>query len=173
MMEGSFDSGFGVGVGGGLGIDTFSLAEPKIDALGIGSDFGEQIGSRAGLANGKQGGFLDIIGQQQARVPSVIGRGRIARGRGRARTRSTLRSRGRTPLQRSTGTRFGEVDRKFAGNVIGNIRGAKRRISEFRERRRKSKTVSTRDTPQLTFTQPALRNGERPALEDKSSRSAI
>jgi len=41
MMEGS-----------GLGIDTFSLKEPKIDALGFGGDFGEQIGSKAGLANG-------------------------------------------------------------------------------------------------------------------------
>ncbi len=176
MMEGSFG-------GTGLGIDTFSLKEPKIDALGFGGDFGEQIGSRAGLANGKEGGFLDIIGKQQSRIAgaSITGKGRIAKGRGRG--RSTLRSRGRTPLQRSTGTRFGEVDREFAGNVIGNIRGAKRRFgvarkkfSAFRERRRKSKTVSTRE-------QPALRNGERPrlmdipverpALEDRSSRSAI
>ena len=173
MMEGSFGGSGGMGdggFGGGLGIDSFSLAEPKIDALGFGGDFGEQIGARAGRANGKGGGFLDIIGQQQSRIAgaSVTGKGRIARGRGR---KSTLRSRGRTPLQRSTGTRFGEVDRKFAGNVIGNIRGAKRRIgvarkklSEFRERRRKSKTVSTRDTPQLAFQQPALRSAERPAL---------
>lgn len=177
MMEGSFEGT------GGLGIDTFSLKEPKIDALGFGGDFGVQIGSRAGRANGKEGGFLDVIGKQQSRIAgaSITGRGRIARGKGRG--RSTLRSRGRTPLQRSTGTRFGEVDREFAGNVIGNIRGAKRRFGEarkkfsaFRERRKKSKTVSTRE-------QPALRNGERPrlmdipverpALEDKSSRSAL
>jgi len=164
MMDGSFDDM-------GLGIDTFSLGTPNIDALGLGEDFGEVIGSRAGQANGKKrGGFLDVIGQQQSRAPSpaIIGRGRIARGKGRK-----VRPRGRTPLQRSTGSRFGEVDREFAGNVIGNIRGAKKRISAFREKRRRSKTVSTRDPPQLEMTQPSLRQGEVPALEDKSMRSAI
>jgi len=157
------------------GIDTFSLAEPKIDALGIGSDFGDVIGSRAGRANGKQGGFLDIIGQQQSRVrtPAITGRGKIARGRGRK-----VRPRGRTPLQRSSGSRFGDVDRAFAGNVIGNIRGAKKRISAFREKCRKSKTVSTEDQSQLPFNQRALTmdtipERETPALEDKSSRSAL
>jgi len=157
------------------GIDTFSLAEPKIDALGIGSDFGDVIGSRAGRANGKQGGFLDIIGQQQSRVrtPAITGRGKIARGRGRGVGRK-VRPRGRTPLQRSSGSRFGDVDRAFAGNVIGNIRGAKKRISE----RRKSKTVSTEDQSQLPFNQRALTmdtipERETPALEDKSSRSAL
>lgn len=162
MMEGS-----------GLGIDTFSLADPNIDALGIGSDFGDVIGSRAGQANGKKGGFLDIIGQQQ-RLPSarVTGRGKIARGKvGRK-----VRPRGRTPLQRSSGSKFGDVDRAFAGNVIGNIRGAKKRISAFREKRRQSKTVSTRDPPQLPFNQRALTSREEPreevpALEDKSMRS--
>jgi len=164
MMEGS-----------GLGIDTFSLAEPTIDSLSLGSDFGSQIGSRAGLSNGKGGGFLDIIGKQQSRVgvARVTGRGRIAKG-GKAKGRG--RARGRTPLQRSSGSSFGDVDRKFAGNVIGNIRGAKKRISAFREKRRISKTVSTRDrpqlttrdTPQLAFNQPALRGEQPPALEDKS-----
>lgn len=157
------------------GIDTFSLADPNIDALSLGSDFGSQIGSRAGQANGKGGGFLDIIGQQQ-RLPSarVTGRGRIAKGRGRS---TKARPRGRTPLQRSTGTRFGDVDRQFAGNVIGNIRGAKKRISAFREKRRKSKTVSTQDQSQLPFNQRALTmdtvEREQPALEDKSMRTAI
>ncbi len=162
MMDESFS--------GVRGIDTFSLAEPKIDALGLGEDFGDVIGSRAGQANGKRGGFLDIIGQQQARAPSpaITGRGRIARGKGRK-----VRPRGRTPLQRSSGSRFGEVDREFAGNVIGNIRGAKKRISAFREKRRRSKTESTRDPPQLAFTTPALREPELPALEDKSTRTAI
>lgn len=157
VMDGSFDSDMG------LGIDTFSLESPRIDALDIGGDFGEVIGSRAGLANGKQGGFLDIIGKQQFSVPSVVGRGTIARGRGRGKGRART-TRARTPLQRSTGTRFGDVDREFAGNVIGNIRGAKKRISEFREKRRKSKTVSTRDPPQLEMKQPRVRNGEFPAL---------
>ena len=34
-------------MGESLGIDTFSLADPNIDALSLGSDFGSQIGSRA------------------------------------------------------------------------------------------------------------------------------
>lgn len=169
MMEGS-----------GMGIDSFSLAEPKVNALELGSDFGDQIGSRAGLSNGKGGGFLDIIGKQQ-RLPSarVTGRGRIARGKGKSRK---VKSRGRvsqtqqSPLQRASGTRFGSVDDRFSSNVIGNIRGAKKRISAFREKRRKSKTESTRDrpqltardTPQLAFKQPALRGDIPPALEDKS-----
>jgi len=159
------------GFGGGLGIDTFSLAEPNIDSLGIGADFGDVIGSRAGLSNGKSGGFLDTIGSQQVRTPSVTGRGSIARGRGR---KAGSRSKGRTPLQRSTGTRFGDVDTQFAGNVIGNIRGAKKRISAFRDGRKKSKTKSTRDPPQIPFNQPeltvrkeraiAVSNGEQLAL---------
>ena len=154
----------------GLGIDTFSLADPNIDALGIGSDFGSQIGSKAGLSNGKKGGFLDIIGSQQVRVPSVVGRGGKRKGSGKSRGRK-LRA---TP-QLSTGarTQFGKVDSEFAGNVIGNIRGAKKRISAFREKRRKSKTVSTRDPPQLAFKQPALRGQNVPALEDKSVRSPL
>jgi len=152
------------------GIDTFSLADPNIDALSLGSDFGSQIGSRAGQANGKGGGFLDIIGQQQ-RLPSrrVTGKGRIASGRSRGKVGRKRSS----PLQSRTGSSFGDVDRAFAGNVIGNIRGAKKRISAFREKRRKSKTVSTRDPPQLAFKQPSLPREELPALEDKSSRSAL
>lgn len=157
------------------GIDTFSLADPNIDALSLGSDFGSQIGSRAGQANGKGGGFLDIIGEQQ-RLPTarVTGKGRIASGRGRGKAKvGRKRS---SPLQSRTGSSFGDVDRAFAGNVIGNIRGAKKRISAFREKRRKSKTsktVSTRDTPQIAFKQPSLPREEVPALEDKSSRSAL
>ena len=61
------------------------MAGPKINALDIGVDFGSQIGSRAGRANGKGGRCLDIIGQQQSRITGarVTGKGRIARGRGR------------------------------------------------------------------------------------------
>ena len=162
------DQGFG-----GLDIDTFSLAEPDIDSLGIGSDFGSQIGSRAGLSNGKSGGFLDTIGSQQVRVPSVTGRGSVARGRGRGR-KSSPRAKGRTPLQRSTGTRFGDVDREFSGNVIGNLRGAKKRISAFRAGRKKSKTKSTRDTPQLPFNQPALiSRQERPIAVSNGEQLAL
>jgi len=140
MMEGSFGEM-------GLGIDTFSLETPSINPLGIGEDFGDIVGSRAGQSNGKRSGFLDIIGSQQVGVPSVTGRGSVARGRGKG----GKARRGRTPLQRSSGSNFGNVDRAFAGNIIGNVRGAKKRISAFREGRRKSKTKSTRDPPQLEF----------------------
>jgi len=152
MMKESFG-------GMGLGIDTFSLATPNIDALSLGSDFGDVVGSRAGQANGKRGGFLDIIGSAQFGIPAITGKGRIARGKGKGR-----KTRARTPLQRSSGSRFGEVDREFAGNVIGNIRGAKRRISEFRTKRRLSKTKSTRDPPQLEFKErpTAVRDSFRP-----------
>jgi len=153
MMEGS-----------GLGIDTFSLADPNIDALSLGSDFGSQIGSRAGTSNGRGGGFLDIIGQQQ-RLPSrrVTGKGRIASGKSRAKVGRKRSS----PLQSRTGSSFGNVDQAFAGNVIGNIRGAKKRISAFRDKRKKtkSKTQSTQDRPALP-PPPAqqLRQPERLAL---------
>jgi hypothetical protein len=152
MMEGSFG-------GMGLGIDTFSLADPNIDALSLGSDFGDVVGSRAGLANGKRGGFLDIIGSAQFGIPAVTGKGAIARGRGKGR-----KTKARTPLQRSTGSRFGEVDREFAGNVIGNIRGARKRISDFRAKRKRSKTKSTRDPPQLEFKERPIqaRDSTRP-----------
>ena len=76
--QGFSDQGFG-----GLGDNTFS----NIDALGIGSDFSEKIGSRAGKANGKRGGFLDVIGSQQVGIPRVTGRGRASKkGRGRSKT---------------------------------------------------------------------------------------
>jgi len=149
--------------GFGLGIDTFSLKDPSINALGLGSDFGDQIGVRAGQANGKRGGFLDVIGSQQLSVPSVTGRGRIAsRGRGKGRSKTT---RAKTPLQRATGTRFGNVDKEFAGNVIGNVRGARKRIQAFRDKRKRSKTKSTPERPALP-PPPAqqLRQPERPAL---------
>jgi len=78
MMAGAFDSGMG------LGIDTFSLATPKIDPLGLGEDFGERILRPAGQANGRgslvgEGGFLGEIGMQDSGVPSVLGTGRRQR----------------------------------------------------------------------------------------------
>ena len=163
------DQGFG-----NLGIDSFSLAEPEIDALGIGGDFGSQIGSRAGKANG-HGNFLGVIGREQVSVPSVTGKGRIARGRSAGRGRSAKRK--RSPLQKQTGSSFGNVDKNFLGsidNVVSNVRGAKRRIDKFRAGR---KAKSREDPKQLVFEQPALTDRreaepiaqrEPPALEDKS-----
>lgn len=160
------------GFSGGLGIDTFSLKSPSVNALEIGGDFGSQIGSRAGKANGKHGGFLDVIGNQQVRVPSVIGTRVGGKGKGKGRGRKVGRPRGsgvvrqqQSPLQRVSGTTFGSIDDRFSSNVIGNVRGAKRRISEFRARRRKSKTESTQERPALPPPKPEqLRQPERPAL---------
>ena len=167
------DQGFG-----GLGIDSFSLAEPTIDALSLGSDFGSQIGSRAGKANG-HGNFLGVIGREQVSVPSVTGKGRIARGRSAGRGRTAKRK--RSPLQKQTGSSFGNVDKNFLGsvdNIVSNVRGAKSRIDKFRARR---KSKSREDPKQLVFEQPALTDRreaepiaqrEPPALEDKSRGSS-
>ena len=158
------------GFSGGLGIDSFSLNTPNIDALGLGADFGDQIGSRAGKANGKRGGFLDVVGNQQVRVPSVIGTRVGGRGRARGRKGKVGRPRSsgvrqQSPLQRASGTRFGSVDDKFSENIIGNVRGARKRIADFRARRKKSKTESTQERPALPPPRPEeLRQPERPAL---------
>ena len=156
------DQGFG-----GLGIDSFSLAEPNIDSLGIGSDFGSQIGSRAGQANVK-GGFLGVIGREQVSVPSVAGRGKIARGRGRSGGALRSGKRKRSPLQKQTGSTFGSVDKDFLGsvdNIVGNVRGAKRRIDKFRAGRKAKRKDERVERPALPAPPPEqLRQPERPAL---------
>ncbi len=158
------------GFSGGLGIDTFSLKSPNVNALEIGGDFGSQIGSRAGRSNGKGGGFLDVVGNQQVRVPSVIGTRVGGRGRARGRKGKVGRPRAsgvrqQSPLQRASGTRFGSVDDKFSENIIGNVRGARKRIADFRAKRKKSKTESTQERPALPPPRPEeLRQPERPAL---------
>jgi hypothetical protein len=85
MMGDSFDGGFG------LGIDTFSLASPDIDPLGIGEDFGERIGEPAGRANGKgsllgMGGFLGEIGKIDRPIPTLLGTAKTQRKIGKRST---------------------------------------------------------------------------------------
>ena len=167
MQEDSMTDGFG------LGIDTFSLANPEIDVLGIGENFGEVIGKKAGMSNGADGGFLNVIGNQQVSVPSVTGRGSVGgigsigrpRGKGRARKPKAVKGQPKqSPLQRASGTKFGSVDDRFSENIIGNVKGARRRISEFRARRKGSK-VESRDPKQLEFN-PRTEARDRPRAEE-------
>lgn len=163
MMAGSMDTGFG------LGIDTFSLASPDIDPLGIGEDFGERIVRPAGQANGKgslldEAGFLGVIGRQQAKgVPSILGTAKKQRKIGkRAKVKRQPKSVARSPLQARTGSRFGNVDENFGKVVFTTIRGARKRIAAFREGRRVRE-----DPPMLEFKEesvPARQARETPML---------
>lgn len=181
MQEDSMTDGFG------LGIDTFSLADPNIDALGIGEGFGSNIIAPAGQANGRgslaRGGFLGIVGDQALTVPSVSGKGRVAsrKGKGvRKGRKGVATAPTQSPLQRASGTKFGTVDDKFSENIIGNVRGARKRISDFRIKRKTRQQIQ--DEPEreprqlegkqraLGFTpeEPTAIEQRTPALEDRS-----
>ncbi|NIS94948.1 MAG: hypothetical protein GTN97_03360 [Nitrosopumilaceae archaeon] len=149
MMAGSFDNV-------GLGIDTFNLEPENIPILSIGEDFGDIIGKRAGQANGKgslagEAGFLGIIGSQQLDVPAVAGRVRPI-GAVNSKKRKAKAKRQLTPLQKTSGSRFGKVDEQFGRTLSGNISGLRKRISAFREGRRVQE--EEREPPQLEFKPP-------------------
>lgn len=78
-------NGVGVSVFGEVdGIPTFATEDPMIDVFGLGQDFGERVVRPAGRANGREGGFLGIIGRQQVRIPRVVGREPTVAGARRA-----------------------------------------------------------------------------------------
>lgn len=156
-------------VGGGidLGIDTFSLADPSIDSLQIGSDFGERVIAPAGLSNGKGGDFLGIIGSQQVRVPSVVG-GRVRPIGAVSSKKRRARARARTPLQKQSGSEFGKVDQKFGEVLFSNIEGARTRIRNFRKGRR-TKSEEELEKPMLVeMATEAKETRETPQLPDLS-----
>ena len=113
-----------------------------IDVFGLGEDFGERVGRRAGLANGKEGGFLGIIGMQQERVgiPRIVGREPTVAGARRAK-----KAKGKRPPRVSPSffgleeTLFGTEkavgrDVKVARKVIG------KKIKKFKARREAKET---------------------------------
>lgn len=126
------------------GIPTFRTEDPMIDVFGLGEDFGERIGRRAGLANGKEGGFLGIIGTQQARIPSIIGREPTVAGARRAK-----RARKGRPQKVSSGffgleeTLFG-TERTVGKTVRSDVKVGKKiigkKIKRFKARREAKET---------------------------------
>lgn len=166
-----------------------------IDVLGIGGDFGERIGRPAGLANGKQGGFLDIIGMQQFQIAPIAGREPTVAGARRAARKGKRKPRGRgttkfdAPLTGLEGLSegIGGLGRVQA-TVRGDVRTIRKGISRLREARQRTKQRKAeekrrreesrrRRVPALTeqptqarqaTERPALRNGSRPQLPDLS-----
>lgn len=134
-------NGIGVSVFGQVdGIPTFRTEDPMIDVFGLGEDFGERVVRPAGRANGREGGFLGIIGMQQVRIPRIVGREPTVAGARRAK-----KARGKRPPRVSPSffgleeTLFGTEkavgrDVKVARKVIG------KKIKKFKARREAKET---------------------------------
>ncbi len=134
-------NGVGVSVFGKVdGIPTFRTEDPMIDVFGLGEDFGERVVRPAGRANGREGGFLGIIGMQQVRIPRIVGREPTVAGARRAK-----KARGKRPPRVSPSffgleeTLFGTEkavgrDVKVARKVIG------KKIKKFKARREAKET---------------------------------
>ncbi len=153
-----------------------------VDVLGIGGDFGERIGTPAGRANGRQGGFLDIIGMQQfqiapiaGREPTVAGARRAKRARGKVQPRGRGTTKFDSPLTGLEGLSqgvggLGRVQR----TVTGDVRTIRKGIGRLREARKLTKERKTEEKRAKALKLSIRREEERrrrPALpEDIPSR---
>lgn len=122
-----------------------------IDVLGIGGDFGERIGTPAGKANGRQGGFLDIIGMQQFQIAPIAGREPTVAGAKRAR-RAKAKPRGRgttkfdSPLTGLEGLSSGVQGLgRVQSTVRGDIGTIRKGVKRFREARKLTKQRKTEE----------------------------
>jgi len=114
------------------GIPTFRTEDPMLDVLGLGEDFGERIVRRAGKANGKEGGFLGIIGMQQFGIPQIAGREPTVAGAKRAR-----KAKGKRRPKVATGF-FGLEETLFGTEraVSKDVERAGKAVKRFREKRK-------------------------------------
>lgn len=120
------------------GIPTFRTEDPMIDVFGLGEDFGERIGRRAGLANGKEGGFLGIIGMEQARIPRIVGREPTVAGARRAK-KGKRRPKVATGFFGLEETLFG-TEKVVSEDVKRGTKRIKKGVARFKARREAKET---------------------------------
>jgi len=170
--------------GGGIGNGRFKKkGKKKMDdmegmlmgSLGDDFGFGERVLRPAGRANGRGGGFLDIVGMQQFGIPQIAGREPTVAGARRAKRAKVAKVTGRRQPQREqsfgaiagieglgrgldvfgarvSGTIRSDVEprvRRFVSKrkAKGEAKETKERVEEFtRERPRR---VEARETPAL------------------------
>lgn len=177
--------------GGGLGNGRFKKkGKKKMDdmegmlmgSLGDDFGFGERVLRPAGRANGKGGGFLDIVGMQQFGIPQIAGREPTVAGARRAKRAKVARVTGRRQPRREQsfgaiagieglgkgldvfGTRVSETARR-------DIEPIRKGVTRFRERRKaKGEAKETKERVQeFTRERPRRVEGSQPpALPDFS-----
>jgi len=115
--------------GGGIGNGRFKKKGKKrmddmegmlMGSLGDDFGFGERVLRPAGRANGRGGGFLDIVGMQQFGIPQIAGREPTVAGARRAK---------RAKVARVTGRRQPAREQSFG--AIAGIEGLGRGLDVF------------------------------------------
>jgi len=114
--------------GGGIGNGRIKKKRKKMDdmedmlmgSLGDDFGFGERVLRPAGRANGRGGGFLDIVGMQQFGIPQIAGREPTVAGARRAK---------RAKVARVTGRRQPRREQSFG--AIAGIEGLGRGLDVF------------------------------------------
>jgi len=177
--------------GGGLGNGRIKKkGKKKMDDMegmlmgSLGNDFGfgERVLRPAGRANGKGGGFLDIVGMQQFGIPQIAGREPTVAGARRAKRAKVARVTGRRQPRREQsfgaiagieglgrgldvfGTRVSETARR-------DIEPIRKGVTRFKERRKaKGEAKETKERVQeFTRDRPRRVEGTQPpALPDFS-----
>ena len=151
-------------------------------SLGDDFGFGERVLRPAGRANGRGGGFLDIVGMQQFGIPQIAGREPTPSGARRAKRAKVARVTGRRQPQREQsfgaiagieglgrgldvfGTRVSETARR-------DIEPIRKGVTRFREKRKaKGEAKETKEkVEEFTKERPRRVEGSQPpALPDFS-----
>lgn len=180
--------------GGGVGNGRFKKKGKKrmddmegmlMGSLGDDFGFGERVLRPAGRANGKGGGFLDIVGMQQFGIPQIAGREPTPSGARRAKRAKVARVTGRKQRQPTMreqsfgaiagieglgkgldvfGTRVSETARR-------DIEPIRKGVTRFREKRKaKGEAKETKEkVEEFTKDRPRRVEGRQPpALPDFS-----
>lgn len=146
------------------------------NVLEIGGDFGERVVRPAGRANGRQGGFLDIVGMQQLGIPQIAGREPTVAGARRAKKAKRKGRKVDTPLTglEGFGRGVGSLER-VSTTVRGDVGRARKGIKRFREARKLTKQRKAEEKRRRQEERrrrvPALPEIERPVTLESGFRS--
>ncbi len=177
--------------GGGIGNGRFKKkGKKKMDdmegmlmgSLGDDFGFGERVLRPAGRANGRGGGFLDIVGMQQFGIPQIAGREPTVAGARRAKRARVAKVTGRRqPRQPQT---FGAIagleglgrgvdvfQARVSRTALRDIQPIRKGVERFRARRKaKGEAKETKEkVEEFTRDRPRRVEGrEPPALPDFS-----